>query len=164
MLRSRSDRLRSRTSTTCARCWASRRRPKPIRPAAGTRSKPAPNVSPRLPQPWVEFFLTGVVEQARDTAKRIKQIQDLRQVWHDMLYGHKESASTIRLADYLFESPVITVSRAQEVLGMSYPGAQRVVATLCSHGILVLMDERKYGRSYLARDVLLGIFGNSAGD
>jgi Fic family protein len=114
-------------------------------------------------KPWVEFFLEGVVEQAKETAKQIKQIQDLQHVWHDMLYKHKESASTIRLADYLFENPVITVSRAQEVLGMSYPGAQRVVTTLCSHDILVPLDERKYGRSYLARDVLLGIFGSSSG-
>lgn len=80
-----------------------------------------------------------------------------------MLYGHKESASTLRLADYLFESPVITIPRAQEVLAMSYPGAQRVVATLLEHGILFPMDERKYGKSYVARDILLGIFGSRSG-
>ena len=62
-------------------------------------------------KPWVEFFLEGVVYQARDTATRVKQIQDLQHAWRSLLHEHKESASTIRLADYLFESPIITVPR-----------------------------------------------------
>ena len=34
---------------------------------------------------------------------------------------------------------------------MSYPGAQRVVTTLLNHGILIPIDERKYGRAYVAQ-------------
>ncbi len=111
-------------------------------------------------QLWVEFFLEGVRYQAQDTAARIKQIQDLQHKWHNLLYAHKESASAIRLTDSLFENPIVTVSRAQAILGMTYRGAQRVVTTLIEHGILTAFDERKYDRAYMARDVLLGIFGN----
>ncbi len=113
-------------------------------------------------KPWVEFFLEGVIDQARDTATRIKHIQDLQQAWQSLLYEHKESGSVVRLANSLFESPVITVPRAQEVLGMSYPGAQRVVNTLLDYEILVPMDERKHNRSYLARDILMSIYGSRA--
>lgn len=115
-------------------------------------------------QPWVEFFLQGVVDQARDTAARIKQIQDLQHAWQDLLYQRKEAASVVRLADSLFESPIVTVPRAQQVLNMSYPGAQRVVTKLLEYGILVPMDERVYGRSYLAHDILLTIYGNRVVD
>lgn len=113
-------------------------------------------------KPWVEFFLEGVVYQARDTATRVKQIQDLQHAWHGLLHEHKESASTIRLTDYLFESPIITVSQAQAILEMSYRGALRVVTTLVNHAILVPLDERKYNRAYVAKDVLLGIFSSSS--
>lgn len=109
-------------------------------------------------QPWVEFFLRGVTDQARDTAGRIKQIQDLQQGWHSVLYEHRESASALRLADSLLENPIISVPRAQEILGMTYRGAQRVVATLVRHGILIPLDERSYRQSFVARDVLLSIF------
>ena len=112
-------------------------------------------------KPWVEFFLTGVVSQAKDTARRIKQIQDLQHIWHNLLYQHKESASAIQLTDYLFSDPIITITRAQEILGMTYRGAQRVVTTLVKHAILVPVDEREYRRTYIAKDVLLEVFGNS---
>lgn len=113
-------------------------------------------------QPWVEFFLAGITEQARDTASRIKQIQNLQHTWHTLLFEHKESASAIQLADYLFANPVITISRAQEILGMTYRGAQRVVTTLVKHTILVPLNEQTYRRAYIAKDVLLRIFDSSS--
>ena len=64
-------------------------------------------------KPWVEFFLTGVISQAKDTARRIKQIQDLQHIWHNLLYQHKESASAIQLTDYLFSDPIITITRVK---------------------------------------------------
>ena len=110
----------------------------------------------------MEFFLEGVVYQARDTATRVKQIQDLQHAWPSLLHEHKESASTLRLADYLFENPIITVPQAQEILGMTYRGALRVITTLVNHAILVPLDDRKYGKAYVAKDVLLGIFGSGS--
>ena len=106
---------------------------------------------------WLDYFLNGVIHQAQDTIERIKQLQDLQHQWHDKMYTAKASASTIRLAEYLFEVPIITIPHAQRVLDMSYRGAQRVVEKLLELGMLMPSDERVYGKNFVARDILLEI-------
>lgn len=103
---------------------------------------------------WLDYFLNGVIYQAQDTTERIKQLQDLQRQWHDRMYATKASASTIRLADYLFEVPIITIPHAQRLLGMSYRGAQLVVEKLVELDMLEPSNERAYGKSFVARDVL----------
>jgi Fic family protein len=108
---------------------------------------------------WLDYFLKGVIAQSQDTIERIKRLQDLQQHWHGILQMSKASGSTLRLADYLFESPMITIPRAQRILEMkSYRGAQRVVDKLIELGMLMPLDERSYGKNYLARDILSKIF------
>ena len=80
--------------------------------------------------------------------------------------SHKELLLLIRLADILFESPNHhRATRAQELWGMSYPGAQRVVSTLLESwdSSSLWTNAGTAGPIWLG-DVLLGIFGNSAGD
>jgi len=108
---------------------------------------------------WLDFFLKGVISQSQDTIERIKRLQDLQQNWHEILLTAKASASVLRLADHLFESPMITIPHAQRVLGMkSYRGAQQVVERLIELGLLIPLDDRSYGKNYLARAILLEIF------
>ena len=113
---------------------------------------------------WLDYFLKGVIAQSQDTIERIKRLQDLQHHWHDILQMAKASGSTLRLADYLFESPIITIPYAQRILEMkSYRGAQRVVEKLIELGLLIPLDERSYGKNYMARDILLEIFAERTG-
>lgn len=60
---------------------------------------------------WVAFFLRGVAEQAR-----AKQLQDLQTEWPKRLEKARASALLLRLADGLFESPVMTIPQARDYL------------------------------------------------
>jgi Fic family protein len=106
---------------------------------------------------WVGFFLQGVAEQARDAGVRAKRLQDLQVDWRRRLTGARTSALTLKLADSLFASPFLTIPQAQDLLGVTYPSAQRNVAKLVQVGILRQMGESSYGKTYAADDVLTAI-------
>ncbi len=106
---------------------------------------------------WVAFFLRGVADQSRDAIMRAKRLQDLQQEWRQRLTRSRASASLLRLADGLFESPVLTVPEAQRILGMSYPGARRNVDRLVEAGILKQVSETAYGKAFFAQAILEAI-------
>ncbi len=102
---------------------------------------------------WVEFFLRGVAEQARDAMGRAKQLQDLQLAWRDRLAGVR-SALPLRLADHLFDSPVLTIPQAQDVLGVTYHSARRNVEKLVKVGVLQPMGEVGGARAFAAGEIL----------
>lgn len=107
---------------------------------------------------WVGFFLRGVAEQARDTIARAKRLQDLQLEWRQRLTQARASALLLRLADSLFEAPVLTIPDAQRILGVrQYHSAQRNVEKLVVAGILQQAGESTYGRTFLAEEILRAI-------
>lgn len=83
---------------------------------------------------WLQFFLTGVGEVAREaeqTARRIVQLrEDVRQQAQPL------GMSALRLVDHLFERPVITVNAASEHLGISYVRANVLIKQFSDLGVL----------------------------
>jgi len=67
---------------------------------------------------WVEFFLRGVAEQARDAGQRAKRLQDLQEEWRARLAQKRSPGLLFRLADSLFETPILTIPQAQSLLGV----------------------------------------------
>jgi len=102
---------------------------------------------------WVEFFLRGVAQQARDAVGRAKQLQDLQANWRERLAGVR-SALPLRLADHLFQSPVLTIPQAQHVLGVTYHSARSNVEKLVKAGILQPAGEIGGVRTFVAGEVL----------
>jgi len=102
---------------------------------------------------WITFFLLGVAEQARDAIVRAKRLQDLQGTWRERLASAR-SALPLRLADCLFDSPVLTIPQAQRLLGVTYRSAQRSVQKLVAAGILQQMGESSYGKTFLAAEIL----------
>lgn len=103
---------------------------------------------------WVLFFLRGVAEQACDGTDRAKKLQDLQALWRSELMGPRASALMLRLVDQLFVSPMITVPRAQALLGVTYPSAKHTVEKLTEMGVLAPFDERTYGRMWWAPKIV----------
>jgi Fic family protein len=103
---------------------------------------------------WLGFFLQGVAEQSRDAIARAQRLQDLRQEWRERLEAASASANLLRLADSLFESPVLTIPQAQQALGVTYRGAKLNVDRLLKEGILSPGGDSSYGKSYLAEDII----------
>jgi Fic family protein len=103
---------------------------------------------------WIGFFLKGVAEQADDAILRAKRLQDLQNAWRDKLSQTRTSANLLRLAEHLFEEPVITIPRTAEVLGLTYAPAQRHVQRLVDEGILVAIGDKSYGRTFVCPGIL----------
>ena len=77
-------------------------------------------------------------------------IELARGEWRLRLTERRASARLLQLADSLFETPLLTISRAQRILGVSYPTAQANVQKLVRAGILQQTGEGEYGKTYFA--------------
>jgi len=104
---------------------------------------------------WIEFFLRGVADQARDAVVRAKRLQDLQAEWRVRLTKARSSGLAIRLADSLFDSPFLTIPQAQQRLGLKqYHSARRHVQGLVRVGILKPLDESSYGKTFVAAEIM----------
>lgn len=103
---------------------------------------------------WMIFFLRGVAEQSQDAIFRASKLLELSQRCRENLQNARASATLLKLADYLFMSPVVTVAIAQRVLKVSQPAAQMNIDRLVAEGMLTETTGRQRGRVYMADRVL----------
>lgn len=103
---------------------------------------------------WVNFFLKGVENQARDAVKRANRLQDLRDRWQQELIRKDEPARLLELVDRLFASPYQTVSTAQAFLNVTNRTARLYINRLVEDGILTSVGSGKYARVFSAEAIL----------
>lgn len=103
---------------------------------------------------WVVFFLDGVAEQAADAMSRAKRLSDLQQDWRNRLTTARSTGLTLKLADSLFESPIITIPQAEKLLDVTYRGAKLNVDKLVDVGILSQNVQGSNAKVFLAREIL----------
>jgi len=103
---------------------------------------------------WLLFFLNGVAKQSQDAIDQAKQLQDLQLNWRHRLIEIRASSSLIRLLDYLFEMPVITIPQAQTHLGVTYHSARLNIEKLIKVGVLKQVGENSYGKTYIAAAIM----------
>jgi Fic family protein len=103
---------------------------------------------------WVSFFLQAVVEQSRDTIARARRLQEVQAAWRERLLTISASARLLQLAESLFEAPVLAITDAQKLLGVSNRSARLNVEKLLNVGILRQVGDGDYGRTYVAGEVL----------
>jgi Fic family protein len=103
---------------------------------------------------WVLFFLEGVAEQSVDALSRAKQLNDLQNDWRTRLTHARTSALTLRLAELLFEHPVLTIPQAEQALGVTYRTAKLNVDKLIEAEILVHAGQSTSGKVFVAREIL----------
>jgi len=87
---------------------------------------------------WLKFFLRGVYEVsqlATETARAVLQLRDdnLRAIGNQL---GSRSNNGIKLLDYLFEKPIISVSMAQKHLDCAYGTAAKLIDQLVDIGLL----------------------------
>lgn len=112
---------------------------------------------------WVSFFLRGVAEQARDAVVRAKRLQDLQLAWRERLAQARASALLLRLADRLFETPIITIPQAQRYLEITYPSAQKNIERLVDAKALAPLDNSTYGKTFIAYEIFQIVSAENSG-
>lgn len=103
---------------------------------------------------WVMFFLKGVEEQSKDALQKANRLRDLQIEWRQRLTQTRTSALLPRLADSLFDTPVITIPKAQRILDVTYSSARNNVEKLVQAGILRQVGDNSYGKVFLAQEIL----------
>ena len=99
---------------------------------------------------WLAFFLQGVVEvseEATRTARRILALREEHRVTVTDNLGHAAGKGH-RVLEHLYRQPVMSVSRVQEIIGVSYSAANNLVARLVEAGILEEISGRRRNRIF----------------
>jgi Fic family protein len=101
---------------------------------------------------WLKFFLEGIKQQADEAFSRAKLLLQLRSQYRDT---YADASPSVRsLVDAVFVEPVLTVSRAAELIDMSYPAANKAVDRLESDGVLREETGKERYREFQATAVL----------
>ncbi len=83
---------------------------------------------------WVQFFLRGISEAAQlatSTARGIVALRDTHRA------RHAGSARALQLIDALFEQPVVSVRRVEQIVGCANDTASRLVRRFVDDGLLL---------------------------
>lgn len=101
---------------------------------------------------WLEFFLDGVIETAKESIDVSKKIRNIRDEDMGKIQGlaKRESESGIKVIIYLFENPIVTTKSIMYATGFTRAGAQRVIDRFIELGILVEQPrEVNYDKKYV---------------
>jgi Fic family protein len=104
-------------------------------------------------QEWIDYFLSGVTEQANDAVQRASKLLALRQEYRKRTTSARTSALLGAMIDRLFALPGISISTAARELDVTYATAKKNVEKLVAAGILA---EPGAGRNkiYMAREII----------
>lgn len=86
---------------------------------------------------WLKFFLRGIFEVSQSATATARSILNLREA-HREIIGQKISSSNygLRLLDFLFEQPMVTVRLVEENLQCAYVTASKTVEQFVELGFL----------------------------
>jgi Fic family protein len=108
-------------------------------------------------EPWVDFFVDAVLAQAADAEARIAQLLRIRQRMLEALRNEKARGVVLDIVEDLIGYPVITVSQAAKLHGVTFPPANSAIERLVRMGFLVEMTGRGYGRVFACPDVMAAV-------
>ncbi|MDF2759423.1 MAG: Fic family protein [Thermomicrobiales bacterium] len=103
---------------------------------------------------WIDFFLRGVADQAHDTAQRSYRLLDLLEQYQSWALSASRTGNLAKLVELLFERPVISFANAEKWLGVTQPGASRLVQQMVDRGILTEVTGRQRNRRFAALEIL----------
>jgi Fic family protein len=85
---------------------------------------------------WVRFFLTGVANTAEEAVETARTIIELRDEHRARVDDDRLGMNGLRLAELLFERPLINVNLVKDALGLSFVTANKLIERLVALGLL----------------------------
>ena len=101
---------------------------------------------------WLDYFLTGVAEQAHDALLRIRRVRQLSDRSRRLLQERRESGNALRLLDELFTRAYMTAPMAASLLNVTSAGARQILVRLAAAGVIEEI-EGTWPKLYLAREL-----------
>ncbi|MBW2001120.1 MAG: Fic family protein [Deltaproteobacteria bacterium] len=104
---------------------------------------------------WIEFFLRGVVNQAKDAISDAKKIIELHEEYRCRLETTKKiPEASYRLIEEIFVSPVLSITGLSKKWNMPFNSVKTGVLRLVKIGILREATGRKRNKLYAASDLI----------
>jgi Fic family protein len=85
---------------------------------------------------WCVFFLTALIEQAKENHAKARAIVDLYQAEKERIVELSRSHHAIRALDFFFHRPIFSTSTFIETTGISKTTANRMLAAFQKGGLL----------------------------
>jgi len=104
-------------------------------------------------QEWIDYFLSGVTEQANDAVQRASKLLALRQEYRKRTTSARTSALLGAMIDRLFALPGISIATAARELDVTYATAKKNVEKLVAAGILIEPGQGRK-KTYMAREII----------
>jgi len=101
---------------------------------------------------WVSFIAAAIHAEALEVIDRVEKLRAVRESFRETLRGAKGVSR--RIADDLIGYPMITVSLAASMYGVSYQAANTAIAKLVEKGILRQRTAGRYDRIFQSDSVL----------
>jgi Fic family protein len=102
-------------------------------------------------EPWIEFFVRGVRNQAHESVERSLQLQRLRNSY-EKEYGDS-TVSHARLACSLFERPYFTADDVAELLDVERSTAHRAINRLRDEGLVEEVTGKERYQEFRAAEI-----------
>lgn len=102
-------------------------------------------------EPWLEFFVEWIRQQAAAAVTRTEQLRDVRREY-ERDYGHEKTA-TDRLAMRLFRQPHVTTADVRDLLDVSHQTARTAITELEAAGVLEETNGKERYQEYKAVDI-----------
>ena len=103
---------------------------------------------------WLTFFLNGIRQQSEDALLTVQKLLDLQNRYRAIAAGRRVLKVVNRLIDYLFASPIISISELSKAWEMPFPTVQRGVDYLIEKGTLREITGWRRNRLFVADEIL----------
>ncbi len=103
---------------------------------------------------WLQFFLRGISEQARDGIFRINRLQEIRAGYQPIVEAERNAVRMAKLVDFLFSHPILSIKQASLGLGMPIKTAALYLSKLAKAGIVREATGFARNRVYQADEIL----------
>jgi Fic family protein len=112
---------------------------------------------------WIRFFLSGVVQTAREATETAEQLFELREAHRSLVLDNSLGENGLLLLSNLFQRPLVNINVVALQLGTTFPTASRLVSAFEELGLLQEITGQK--RSRLFRyEPYIALFDDAIGE
>ena len=106
---------------------------------------------------WIRFFLTGVVQTAKEARETMEKIIDLREKYEQTIMsgmGIKRQKLARQLLNKLYSKPIVTINEMMTLVPMTFPTASAIAKDFEKLGMFTEKTGRKKDRIFYLREYL----------
>jgi Fic family protein len=104
---------------------------------------------------WINFFLSGVIETAKNGKETLQAIVRMRKQYEDKIITLGRKAKTAqKLLLFLFSHPVVSINQTSKHLGIGFAAAGRLIADFQRFGFLKEVTGSSRNRLYALSEYL----------